>query len=454
MSGRVERSRPPLAEALPPADLPPFTRERLDTGLELLACPSATVPLVHLTLQLDAGGERNPLARPGLASLTGALVDEGTRRRSGPEIAAALERRGATLAVGVDWSACRIEIDALAEDLEMALRVLAEVADEAIFPEPEVERLRRQTLTEIARRRDRPGLLADLALSRELYRGTPFGHSGGGTEAALRALTRDEIVAFHEAHFASPRRSLVVSGEFDPERARELAASVFVAHGAARAAAEIAPPPGRGPRVRIVDLPHAAQTELRLGQVGLPRRHPDRTRFGLLNALFGGKFTSRLNLNLRERHGYTYGVVSRLSDRRSAGPWVVAAAVANESVGAAARETLTELHRLLDEPVAADELAESRDFLVGVFPFTLQTAAGVAGRLAELALYELPSDHFGAALREIASTTAGQLLEVARRHLRPQELVVTAAGPAALLSGQLGGLGELEVLAPEALDED
>ena len=453
MSSTVDRSRPPSGAPARRGAFPPFTRERLESGLEVLVCAGSAVPTVHLMLLLDAGGAWNPIDRPGLATLTGALVDEGTRNRSGPEIAAELEQLGAVLSVRTDWDVCQLEIHALAGDLETALRVLAELAAEASFPEAELERLRQQTLTEIRRRRDRPALLADLALLRELYAGTPYGDLGSGSEAALRAVARDEIVAFYESHFAAPRRSLILTGDLDVPRARELAAAALPAAGAELPPApEVVPPRRPRPRVRIVDLPHAAQTELRIGHVGIARRHPDRARFGLLNALLGGKFTSRLNLNLRERHGYTYGVTSRLADRRSAGPFVVSAAVANESVGAAARETVDELRRLREERVTESELAESRDYLIGVFPFTLQRAAGIAARLADLAAFDLPSDHFDSTLREIAATSAEDLLEVARRHLRPDDLALTAAGPAAQIAPQLQGLGELEVVDPDGLD--
>jgi zinc protease len=219
------------------------------------------------------------------------------------------------------------------------------------------------------------------------------------------------------------------------------------------AAAPSPPPPVRPVErktraVVVVDRPGAAQTELRLAHPAIPRRHPDRTRLGMLNALLGGKFTSRLNLNLRERHGFTYGVTSRFVDRGGPGPFVVSAAVANGVAGAATREALAEIARLREEPVGAEELAETRDYMLGVFPYTLQTHSDVLTRLAELTLWQLPDDHYDRALAEVAATTPEQLLELARRHLRPDAAAVIAVGPASDLRAQLEEFGEVEVFEP------
>jgi zinc protease len=195
----------------------------------------------------------------------------------------------------------------------------------------------------------------------------------------------------------------------------------------------------------IVDRPAAAQTELRIVQPGVPRTHPDRTRLGLLNALLGGKFTSRLNLNLRERHGFTYGVNSRFVDRRGPGPFVVSTAVANPVAGAAVREVLSELERMREETVTPEELEETRSYIVGVFPYTLQTTSAILSRLAELALWGFADDHYDRALAEIRATSAEEVLELARRHLKPERATIVAVGPAAELRPQLEGFGEVEI---------
>lgn len=452
MSGSVNRARPPAAFAAP-AFLPPgFLRQRADGGLGLVLAPRDGVPLVEATLLLPAGGERNPLARPGLASLTAALVDEGTRRRSGLELATDLESLGASLTAGADWDAARLSVSVLAEHLETALTALAEVAREPVFPPAEVDRLRAQTLAEIDRRRDRPGRLADRELAATLYPGTPFGELLQGTANGVAAIDRDEIAGFHADHYLPAPGHLVLGGAIVPQRAEELVRRQFASWegGVLATPVPVDPlPPRRGAVVRLVDLPRAAQTELRIGHIGVPRTHRDRTRLGVLNALFGGKFTSRLNLNLRERHGFTYGVSSRFVDRRTAGPFVIATAVANDVAGAAVGEVLGEMRKIRDHPVASSELDETRSYLLGVFPYTFQTVAGQVARLADLALHELPDDHFERALAEIAAVGADDLQRLAAEHLRPDDVAIIAAGPADQLLSQLQDFGKIEVVTPD-----
>lgn len=405
------------------------------------------MPLVEILLQLPAGGDRNPLERPGLSALTASLLDEGTARRDGPEIAASIERLGGDLATRADWNSADIEIGLLARDLDAGLELAAELAREPVFPEHEIERLRQQALAELLRRRDQPAVLAEEALSVTLYPGTPYGTLILGDESSMAAIGRDQILAFHAGFYRPGGGSIVVVGDFDPAAVGRRIRAIFGdwCPEPPPGAPEIVPSASSGRRVVIVDRPASAQTELRVVQPGVPRTHPDRTRLGLLNALLGGKFTSRLNLNLRERHGYTYGVSSRFVDRRGPGPFVVSTAVANPVAGAATREILAELERIRREPVTPEELEETRSYIVGVFPYTLQTTSAILSRLAELALWGLADDHYQRALSEIRAASAEDVLELARRHLAPDRVTIVAVGPAGELEPQLAELGEIEV---------
>jgi zinc protease len=194
-----------------------------------------------------------------------------------------------------------------------------------------------------------------------------------------------------------------------------------------------------------MDRPGAAQTELRLGHVGVPRTHPDWFPVNVLNMLLGGKFTSRINLNLRERHSYTYGANSRFSSRLGPGPFVVDTAVATESTGAAVREVLGELRRIREEPVEPDELSETLSYMIGVYPYTLQTMGDVAKRLEILSVYGLPDDYYDTYVDRLAAVTREDLLAAAQQHLHPDHIAIVAVGPADVLVPQLEGLGEVTV---------
>lgn len=449
----VDRTKPPDARLAARFEPPPFAREMLECGLELVLAPRSGVPLVTAELLLPAGADRDSPARPGIAALTASLLDEGSTRRSGFELAEELERRGSALATYADWDAVRLEISALASHLDVSLAVVAEAAFSPAFPEHEVERLRRQTLTELERLPDRPARLADRELARSLYSGTPYGELLHGTVDSVSAITRDDLVAHHGRFCALDGAQLVVAGDFSPSEARSQLRRLFDRR--TPPASEIrreAWPAARpyGARVTIVDIPTALQTELRIGHIGVPRAHQDRTRLGVLNSLLGGKFTSRLNLQLREKRGFTYGVSSRFVDRRHAGPFVIATSVGNDVTGAAVADSILELDRLRQEPVPVSELDETRSYLLGALPFSFQTLDGWAGRLADLVLHGLPDDHLERAIAEIESTTVDELLSLARRHLRPDDASIVAVGPAKTLGPQLERFGEIRRISPSA----
>ena len=202
------------------------------------------------------------------------------------------------------------------------------------------------------------------------------------------------------------------------------------------------------PRVVIVDRPGAAQTAFRLGHAGPPRHHEDFHALMVLNVVLGGKFTSRLNLNLRERHGFTYGVQSQFARRRGPGPFYVKSAVATDVAGAAIRETLHEIDRLRDAPPTIDEIRETQDYMLGVFAYTLQTIHDIGNRIEALVAYDLPADYYDTYPGVLAEVTQDEMLDVAQRHIRPDDMVIVACGPAEALKPQLEPFGAVEIVTP------
>lgn len=202
-----------------------------------------------------------------------------------------------------------------------------------------------------------------------------------------------------------------------------------------------------------MDRPGAAQTELRVGHMGVSRTHPDYIPLIVLNTLLGGKFTSRINLNLRERHGYTYGATSRFVARMGPGPFLVNAAVATESAGASAREVLHELRVIREDLVETEELAETQSYMQGVFPYTVQTIGDLAKRLETLTLFDFPDDYYMRYLDRIATVTREEIREMARRHIDPTRAVVVAVGPAEVLEPQFEGVGPVTVWSLEGVPQ-
>lgn len=442
----MDRSAPPPPGRSRPFHFPPFLRHRLANGLEVLAARLPGVPLISLELVTPAGGQQDPRGQEGLAALTAGAIDEGTRLRSSLEIAAHVERLGGYLTAGIDWDEGFLSIGLLSRHLPAGLELLVEVATEPTFPDQEIERLRKQRLTELVRRGQDPGLLAEDRLASVVYRGTVYDHPLTGLPGSLAALTRDDLLAFYRSYYTLAGSQLIAVGDLDPEALLRVAEERFAALPAGPPAApEIVPVPLGGVEVHIVDRPGGAQTELRIGHAGVPRTNPDYIPLIVLNTILGGKFTSRINLNLRERHGYTYGASSRFAPRLGPGPFMVDAAVATESTGAAAAETLAEIRRIRDEPVAPQELEETVSYVSGVFPYTFQTTSDLARRLETLAVYGLPNDYFERYLARLPTITREEIQTVAQRHLHPDRIAVVAVGPAEALLPQLEPLGEVTV---------
>jgi zinc protease len=452
LGGPLDRSAPPPGHALKPFAFPEFEHLRASETLDIYLSPAAPSTaggaLLHLELLALRGAEAEPAGRAGLASLTGALLDEGTGSSSSLELADAAESLGGYLGSGADWETLEASGTFLAEHWRQGLALVGEIATDPSFPADEIERLRRRTLAELQNRRAQPGTLARRELARRLYSGTPYGTLLLGEEEAVTEILRDEIVEFHRAARAS-RWVAIACGGMDRERLAEEIARALPPTGADHPAevAPVAPTAGDGRRIVLVDRPGAAQTELCVGHGGLPRTHPDFTAAGLLNTIFGGKFTSRINLNLREVHAYTYGAHSRFAARRGAGPFVVSTAVDNASAAPAAREILLELERIRSEPVAEEELADAASYLLGVFPYTVQTLAGVAARLTDLAVFGLPDDYWHTLPGRVRALTREELLRVAEQHLHPDRAVVVAVGPAAELESHFSELGPVEIVA-------
>lgn len=448
----IDRSVPPQSGELRPFLFPHFLRTRLPNGLTVLAARHSELPLLSMELLLPAGGQYDPEGQSGLASLTAAVLDEGTRNRSSMEIATSAERLGGYFATGADWDVGFLATGLLAQNRADAFELLADVAFHPTFPVAEVERIQRQRLAEILRRTQDPSALADDRLLRVLYDGTAYAHPLIGEEDSLSALGPEALEEFYQRHYGLEGAALIAVGDFDPELLLREAEKAFAAGGPAAPPTpppQIVPPQRAGISVHIVDRAGAAQTELRAGHPGVSRSHPDYPALVVLNGLLGGKFTSRINLNLRERHGYTYGASSRFSGRMGPGPFTIAAAVATESTGAAAREVLFELRRIREALVEPEELTETQSYLVGVFPYTMQTIGDLAKRLETLSVYGLPDDYYTRHLERIAHVTREDILDVARRHITPESVAIVAVGPAEALEPQLQELGPVTVWSPQ-----
>lgn len=449
----LDRTSPPSSGTMRAFDFPAVERVALPTGLDLRVAIMNRLPMVSLNLFMRAGEAALAPGTAGLAVLTADALEGGTKKRSGSELAESLERIGARTSADAGWEGTSIGLSCLAERLPEALAILAEMLLEPAFPEDEVERAREQQLATIRHRAVDPGAMAtDFARARYFAEGVPYARAVDGTVASIEGISSASMHGYADANYRPEDGGLVVVGDVDPGEVRAMVLEHLGGWSGApaTAAAFTAEPATRDRRVWIVHRPGAAQSEIRVGHVGAKRSVPDYYPLSIANMVLGGMFTSRLNLNLRERNGFTYGVRSRFAFRSEPGPFQVSTAVGNDVTAAAVREIVHELHTIVADGPTEEEVAAARDYAAGVFGLRLETAGQVATRVSQLVVYGLPDDHFDRYRDDVRAVTREQAAKAAALHIRPDEVQIVVVGDADVVGDELRALdlGPVEVVEP------
>ena len=423
---------------------PAFERLTLPNGLALVVAPVSKLPVVTVLALIDAGAATDPSGQEGVARLTAQALAEGTERCDGAQLAEQFERLGTALDTGADWDGTTIRVTVTSERLAEAMRLLAEVVRTPSFPQREVERLKQERLAELLQQQAEPRGLADDMFDRFTYvPSSRYALPDGGVESTVRALHRGAVEEFYRARYAPSATTLIVVGDVTMDVVRSLASDAFGTWAGTPAERRaVSDQPARLDRtVHVVGKADAPQSELRVGHVGVPRLHPEYFPILVMNAILGGLFSSRINLNLREAHAYTYGAFSSFDWRRGAGPFSVATAVRSDITDAAMREIMLEIERMRAEQVTDAELTLATSYLDGVFPIRFESTTAIANALGSLITYGLPNDYFDRYRANIRSVTAGSVLEAARAHVRPEHLQIVAVGDPAVIRGPLEQLG-------------
>jgi zinc protease len=434
----------PAPGAIRPFHAPALRRTRLANDVVVLAAEHGELPLVTAAVVLDAGGAGEGRDAAGLATLTVNAVDAGTRQRSAAELAEAFERIGAQLNASATWDAAVVDVTVAAARLEPALELLAEVVREPSFPAQEVERARGEQLAEVMQRRTEPRALASDMAMRFIFADTsPYARPLLGARRDVERLTADATRTFHVRRFVPHGSAVLVVGALEHTDTTALVERFFGDwQGEPPDATPLHVETGTAATtIYIVDRPGSVQSEVRVGHVGVERSHPDYFALEVMNSLLGGAFTSRLNMSLRERHGFTYGARSGFVYRRQPGPFIIQTAVATDVTAPAVAEILAELRGLRDGGATEPETAAARDFVAGVVPLQLQTTEQIASRLSEIFIHDLGDDylaHFQAGIRAV---TVDDVNAAARRHLDVDRLAIVIVGDAAAIEAPLAALG-------------
>ena len=439
----MDRSQAPAPTEPRPYHFPHITRATLPNGLRVLVAENHNAPLVSFRALVRSGADHDTLQTAGLAALAADLLDEGAGNRDAIKLAEDIGLLGAALGTGADWDASYVSSDALTRNSDPAFEIFADVVARATLPADGLERVRAERLNEILQQRDEPGVIAGKRFANLLYGTGAYGNSVVGNADSVSRITIDDVRRFYEQHFIPNNAAVVVSGDVSAQSAIELVQSALGdwKRGAEPPHAVVAPRPIDASRVYVIDRPQAVQSEIRVGHIGVSRSTEDYFPLSVMNAIFGGVFNSRINLNLRERHGYTYGARSQFAFRRHAGPFVVAAPVRNEVTLQSVSEVLGELRRIRTGDIETRELDDVKSYLMGVFPATVQTASDIASRLVDMELYGLPEDYFDRYRETIAKVSKDDVERVAQKYLDPDRVLIVVVGNAKQIKEPLGTLG-------------
>lgn len=441
-----------------PLKLPAQTHFELENGLKVVLMENRKVPLIQVEVLVRGGSALDPEGMTGLATMTAEMMEEGAGSRNSLEYADAVDFLGASVTAYASTHSSGASLFTPLSKLDSGLALLADMVLRPLFPANELERLRNERLTALTQWHDQPRAIASVAFNEALYgREHPYGRSGIGDEASIRGITLDDVRSFHRRLYVPGNATVIVVGDMGAAAAKSILGRHFGSwpRGSAEIPKVAAAPQVAGREIILVDKPGAAQSEIRIGRIGTDRLTDDYYPLLVMNTILGGSFTSRLNQNLRERNGYTYGAGSGFDFRMSAGPFRAFAGVQTDVTDKALVEFFRELEAIR-EPVTDQELTRAKNYLALLYPNNFEAISDAAGQLAELAVYGLPDETFNTYVGKVLAVTKEDVARVAKRYIDTGNVRVVVvgdrskveAGIAALKLGSIRNLTIDQVLGP------
>jgi zinc protease len=450
---------PDMAVSPDPAPEPSFTPPEIQTaalsnGMNLYLVEDHKLPLVQVNLLIRSGWAADPLDRPGAAALTADMLNEGTKNRNALEISDEIQRLGANLSTGSGFDDSNVNLNTLKRNLDPALELMADIVLNPTFPEDELERQRQIYLGRIQQEARQPFTSAYKVFNKELYGDNhPYAqpYTGSGTEASIKALTRSDLESFYKDNYLPNNTAAVVVGDITLNEAKSKLEKAFKKWKRGEiASSQIAEvEPIQKTKVCIVDKPGAVQSVIIIGNPGIPRKADDFLATSVMNNALGGQPTARINMNIREDKGFTYGAFSTFTTRKGRGAFLTYAEVQTEVTKEALIEFMKELNGVIGEnPLTAEELIDSKDNLIKGFPQDFQTVGGIAGRLETMITYELSLDEWKTYVNRVEQIDLPVATKAAMDHIRPGALLIIVVGDKDKIEPGIKelNLGEIEYL--------
>ena len=443
------RENPPPAGPARPLNLPVPQTFKLSNGLTVIYTHRPGVPVVSAELVLKTGNEANPGEKPGLAAFTANMLQQGTTKRDATQIADEAALLGASLTTGSNSDSSNASTASLTKNFSGALDLLADIVLHPAFPQEEVERRRSSRLASLLNEDSNPNTVAFRLVDRLIFGANhPYGYESIGTEASLKTISRDDMKSFWKQNYIPANVALVVAGNITMEELKQLVENKFGAwQSGAPPKLPVMTPEVSHARVVIVDRPGAAQTSLFLAQPGPARSTPDYPGLEVMNADLGGLFSSRINMNLREAHGYTYGAFTSFTYDRYSGYFVAGGAIRTDATAPAVTETLKEIHRMMDTKMTPGEIDLARDSESRSLPGSFETSGAAAGSFADIFIYDLPIDFYQKLPSRFSAVSVEQTQALAQKYLKPDQMIVICVGDRAKIEADLRklNLGKLEI---------
>jgi predicted Zn-dependent peptidase len=456
LAGAAQAATVPLPAELPPFGkdkplaVPNITQQTLPNGLQVWVVPRNGIPRVDFVLAVrGAGLGADAPDAPGRAKLLAGLLSEGTATRSSKQIAEAAQAMGGGVGAGASNDGITVYGNALASHAQGMAQLLADVARRPAFPDNEVQLAKTNALQGLKASSTQPGFRAAKALDGAIYGTHAYGRTQE-TEAAITAVTAEGLRAEHARRFRPDRALLVITGRIDAAAALKLAQAAFGDWQAkGEALPELAAPAASAPVQRLLlERPGSVQATLRLGRPGMPADHGDQVALRLASTVIGQGFSSRVNQNLREEKGYTYGARAGGVSWRVGGAITGGADVRNEVTGAAMTEYIKEYRRLGTEPVPEAELAMNKRYMAGSYLVSTQLQGAVGRQLASNWLVGLPADFLGKFVPALQKVTAAEVQAIGKKYFNPDEQSWVVVGDPAKIADQLKAFGEFTTVKP------
>jgi zinc protease len=434
--------RPPHPLEAHDVKFPPYAVRTLSNGLEVIAVSHHEQPAVSLRLLVRAGSAQDPEDRPGVASLAATLLDQGTTSRSAEQIADAIDSIGGALGTGASADLSFVQAVVMKDSLNVGLDLVSDLAQHPAFAKEEVERQRQQLLSGLRVSYDDPEYLANMVFDRLVYGFHPYGKPQTGTPGTIAAIRREDLLAFHKKWFGANNAILAIVGDVTADEAFAGAERAFSAWGRAGSEASKTPePPPPTRRLVIIDRPGAVQTEMRVGNLGIARKHSDYMALDLAVKVLGGEGANRLHRVLRTERGLTYGASADMNGLKETGDIVAETNTRSETTGETLRLMVDEFWRLIRDRVNERELEGAQEYLTGSFPLTIETPSQIALQVLNAVFYGLNMNELQTYRERVNAVTVDDVQRVAREYLHPDRLTIVLVGDASSFVNQLPGAG-------------